>query len=484
MNSLRQKIIFGYAAIGALVVALSVFSFLELRLLEEKIVTGERIGEFFDISLEIRRFEKNHFLYRQEADLAENRAYVGRARALLASHGRFFEALAGPARITRLGEQLVRYATLMDKYAASDGHPFLESRIRQAGKEIVTIAEELAGAERKALQAQLDRHRQWLIVSVVAVAALVILIGQLLSRRVVRPLKRMEESMAAVAAGRLTKLGMPAEDREIASLTQAFNHMLRELDLRQGQLLRSEKLAALGTLLSGVAHEINNPLSNISSSCEILTEEIDGHDLPFKKELLGQIDEETWRARRIVRSLLDYARDHEFRREAVPLARLIEDTLRLVRGQIPPRVSIERRIADNLIIAGDKQRLQQVLFNLIGNAVEALEGAGEIVITARSVDPAAEPCSRRGLVFGQCASAGEAVEIEFRDNGHGIPADILPRIFDPFFTTKAVGCGLGLGLFIVFEIVEEHGGCIAVESEAGKGTTFYVRLPLGESDHG
>lgn len=478
MNSLRRKIAFGYAAIGLLVVAVSLLSFLELRLLEEKIVAGERVGEFFGLALEMRRFEKNYFLYHQEADLAETRAYVAQARALLQAHTGQFEALGELARIARLAENLQQYAALIDDYAGSRRDALLERRIRQTGKEIVTVAEDLSRAERSALQALLDRHRQMLLGSVVVVAVLVVLIGQLLARRVSQPLKQLEDNMEAVAAGRLAKLEMAADDREIASLTLAFNHVLHELELRQGQLVRSEKLAALGTLLSGVAHELNNPLSNISSSCEILAEEIAGHDLPLKKELLTQIDEETWRARRIVRSLLDYARNREFRREPIPLARLLDDTLRLMKGQVPARVLIERRIPEELAVCGDKQRLQQVLFNLVGNAVEAVAGAGEIVIAARRIDPAKQPCPQGAMTFGQLAEAGEAVEIEIRDNGAGIPPETLPRIFDPFFTTKEVGKGLGLGLFIVFEIVEEHGGQIAVASATGKGTAFFVRLPM------
>jgi len=288
--------------------------------------------------------------------------------------------------------------------------------------------------------------------------------------------------MEAIAAGgALTKLEMSTDDREIVSLTQAFNHVMRELETRQGQLVRAEKLAALGTLLSGVAHELNNPLSNVSSSCEILAEEIEGADLAFKKELLGQIDAETWRARRIVRSLLDYARHRDFRSESFPLARLLDDTLHLVRGKMPAQVAVQCDIPEDLVVGGDRQRLQQVLFNLIDNAVAAVGGAGEIFIGARRIDPARDPCPSGALVFGQCGESGTAIEIEVRDNGQGIPPQVLPRIFDPFFTTKEVGKGLGLGLFIVFEIVEEHGGCIAVASESGKGTAFIVRLPVKEN---
>jgi signal transduction histidine kinase len=474
MNSLRGKIILGYLAIAALVAGLSLFSFMELRVVEQRIATGARIGEFFDIALEIRRFEKNYFLYRQPADLAENGAYVKRAQALLAGDKALFEALAEPARIAHLTENLDRYAALVAEYGQTKAEA-LAAHIRQTGKDIVDLADELAKAERGALQAMLDRHRHMMIASVAFVGLLVIAIGQWLTRRVGRPLKEMETHMEEVAAGKLRQLDITGDDREIVSLTQAFNHVMQELNLRQGQLVRSEKLAALGTLLSGVAHELNNPLSNISTSCQILTEEIDLGNPEFRKELLDQILDETWRARRIVRSLLDYARDREFLHEVLPLAPLIEETLRLIGGRIPAGVTVDLDVAADLTAYGDRQRLQQVLINVIGNAVEAVADAGQIEVSARRT---AQPCPSGALVFGQCSGDREALEIAIRDNGPGIPADVLPRIFDPFFTTKEVGHGLGLGLFIVFEIIEEHGGCIAVTSATGQGTTFQIRLPM------
>lgn len=472
MNSLRRKITLGYLAIAALVAGMSLFSFLELRAVERRIATGARIGEFFDTALEIRRFEKNYFLYRQATDLGENGAYVRRAQALLGGDRPLFEALAEPARIAQLSSDLDRYAALMAEYGETETES-LATRIRQTGKDIVDIAEQLAKAERGALQAMLDRHRHLMIASVAFVGLLVIVIGHLLTRRVGRPLKEMEMRMKAVADGKLRQLDMSGNDREIVSLTHAFNHVMRELDTRQGQLVRSEKLAALGTLLSGVAHELNNPLSNISTSCQILTEEMDHGDPEYRKELLDQILDETWRARRIVRSLLDYARDRAFSREALPLATLVEDTLRLIRGRIPARVEVGVRIADDLIVFGDRQRLQQVLINVIGNALEAVTDNGAVAVSAQRTR---QPCPQDALVCGHCG-AEEAIEIAIHDTGPGIPPEVLPRIFDPFFTTKEVGHGLGLGLFIVFEIVEEHSGCIAVTSEAGKGTTFLIRLP-------
>lgn len=475
VSSLRRKITVGYSAIAILVVGLSLFSFFALRSMEERIIAGASIGEFFDTALEIRRFEKNYFLYRQASDLAENGAYVERGRLLLRDHAALFETLAGQARIAQLSSDLERYGALMAAYGRDSPDETSATHIRSIGKDIITFAEELAGTERQALQAMLDRHRRLLLASVIAVGLLVVAIGQLLARRVVRPLKEMEESMQAVAAGRLTQLDMKAEDREIASLTQAFNHVLHELEVRQGQLVRSEKLAALGTLLSGVAHELNNPLSNIGTSTQILAEEVGAGETAYQKELIEQIDAETWRARHIVRSLLDYARDREFKREPIPLAALVEETLRLMRGRIAGQAIVNVDIPEDLEVPGDRQRLQQVLINLLANALAALGERGEIAIEAHSATSQGG-CGK--LVFGQCPSQAKSIEITVRDNGTGIPADVLPRIFDPFFTTKAVGQGVGLGLFIVFEIVEEHGGCIAVDSETGRGTTFRIRLPL------
>lgn len=478
MRSLRQKITLGYYILASLIVGLSLFAFFELRLISDKIESGGRIAEFFDVTLEIRRFEKNVFLYRQRQDLDENHAYVAQALTLLHDHRPAFVSFAGQVQPDALARLLRQYAMLMDDYATHPGSASLKSAIRQTGKQIVTSAESIARAERASLQASLDRHRRILLGSIALLVVAAVGIGLLVSRWVARPLQRLEDDMAAVAGGQLTRLEPFSDDREIASLTQAFNQVMRERELHQQQLLRAEKLAALGTLLSGVAHELNNPLSNISTSCQILLEEGEAADPVLRDELLGEIDAQTLRARNIVRSLLDFARDRGTQHETLPLAPLIEETVRFVKGQIPTHVAIRIDIPAGIKVFGHRQRLQQVFLNLIRNALEAVEGAGHVTLTARQHTPASNASAEKNLLsFGRCTHTGEIVEIELRDDGHGVPPELLPRIFDPFFTTKDVGKGSGLGLFIAFEIIEEHGGCIAVESEPGKGTAFHVRLP-------
>jgi two-component system, NtrC family, sensor kinase len=229
-------------------------------------------------------------------------------------------------------------------------------------------------------------------------------------------------------------------------------------------------------MLSGVAHELNNPLSNIWSSCQILEEEI-GHSAPeMQRKLLLQIDEQSVRARTIVRSLLDFARDRQFNKESLLLRGLVEQTVQFIKGEIPLKVKVDIQVPEGISLFADKQRLQQAFLNLIKNAVEAVGPEGEVSIAARKVS-ASEVANGHAFPSG-CHVEGDAIDITVSDNGPGIEAHVLPRIFDPFFTTKDVGRGMGLGLFIVYQIVEEHGGCIFASSEANKGTVFHIRLPL------
>jgi signal transduction histidine kinase len=251
-----------------------------------------------------------------------------------------------------------------------------------------------------------------------------------------------------------------SKDRELVSLNRAFNRMLTELEWRQQHLVRSEKLASLGTLLFGVAHDLNNPLSNISTSTQILREEMDGADTAYKKELVAQIEEETDRARDIVRSLLDFSKTGA--REATNLEKTVNDAIRFIKNEVPPKIEIGVKVPPAITVFADRQQLQQVFLNLIKNAVEAIPGEGRISISARK--------------------AKDHAEIKFADTGAGIEPGMVSKIFDPFFTTKGTKTGYGLGLFIVHNIIEEHGGTIDVGSEVGRGTTFLIKLPLKEPE--
>lgn len=475
MHSLQAKIALSYLALAMLILGLSAVALIELGRITDKVREGGKVAELFDATLEMRRFEKNHFLYGQADDLEEHARYIERARELLARDTAAIDALAGPGTAARLDDDLVRYAAAMATHAGDNGNETLAAEVRALGYRIVTLGERLAQGERRSVDAALQAHRRNFLLFLTVVAAILVATGFLLARSVTRPLQSMENRMEAVADGQLTRLAPDSRDREILSLTDAFNHVLDELGRRQHSLVRAEKLASLGTLLSGVAHELNNPLSNISSSAQILKEDPDC-DPAFRTQLIEDIDAETLRARHIVRSLLDYSRDRAFQRDPVPLAPLVEETLRFLKNRRPAGVEVRVDIDPGLRVHGDRPRLQQVLLNLIVNAYDAMAERGELTISAHTVT-----VGDKGDEFpsagGPCRPGSQAVDICIADTGPGIPPEMLERIFDPFFTTKAVGHGSGLGLFIAFEIVEEHDGCMSAANRPEGGAVFRIRLP-------
>jgi two-component system NtrC family sensor kinase len=471
--SLGRKITLGYLAVAVLTLGVSLFTFEELHSFEARILLGERIGELFEETMELRRFERNYFLHHEDADLRENARYIARLHDWLTRAEADAGLLGTPARIAALHVRLNQYAQLMDRYvnARADSKRGLESQVRAAGKDIVGVAENMVASERQLVRSALGTFRNVLVFSIVGVALLMVVIGLALSRRVVQPLKELEASVDACSSGSRDKLALPAGDREIVAIVNAFNHMLKELDLRQRHLLHAEKLASLGTMLSGVAHELNNPLSNIWTSNQLLLEELGEADIESQRQLLTRIDEQGERARNIVKALLDFTREAKFRPEPVVLVELVDQTIRFIKGEIAAaEASVRVDIAADLVVPADRQRLQQVLVNLVRNGLEAGE---HVVIGARGPLPAYGDPS--------FADGSPVVEISIRDDGSGIPADVLPRIFDPFFTTKDVGKGMGLGLFIVHQIIEEHDGAIEVTSQPGQGTAFRIRLPAVRS---
>lgn len=486
MPSIRQKITYGFYLFAAIIVGLAVFAYLDLHFLEQRIQIDETVSRFFDTTLEMRRNEKNYFLYGEEADYQEALRYARQAGDTLVEHSEAFLNYADRESIDQTQNKLAMLQTLFQTHRAASREETarraaLEKEIRAIGRDISLMAGTMSKAERADMRAAVQSSRHALTLSVVLLSIFGVVVGQVLSRRVVRPLRLLEESMRPIAKGVFNKLDIPVKDREIVSFTAAFNRMLQEHDLHLQHLIQSEKLASLGTLVSGVAHELNNPLSNISTSCQILLEELKdpSADVARQQELLQQIDEQTERARSTVLALLDFSRQSQFHKEPVVFRDLVRQTLVFLKRQIPPEVSVEIVSPEDLVLQVDRRKLQQAMLNLIKNAVDAMGGTGVVTIRIQRFALNEHFHPEAVHVYGNdaCDAQGETVVISVEDNGPGIPPDVLPRIFDPFFTTRDVGQGSGLGLFIVLEIVQQHQGCIGVISEAGKGTTFFIKLP-------
>ncbi|MDA8084150.1 MAG: ATP-binding protein [Nitrospiraceae bacterium] len=469
-SSIQNKVRYGYYLCLALIIVVSLLNYFNLRTVRRKIDFSIIISQFFDATLEMRRFEKNFILYRDRNEYLENMRYTEMAEGILRKNREEIALLSPGMDLSGLEEIIGGYKSLMERYYSLDRQKdpiaalHLEGQIRDRGKKLVSATEAIVNAERAYIGKLILSSKRFLLASVVLLVFIGWGIGRYLSRMVVRPLKQVEENMQKIIDGNFEKFSLKSSDREIQSLSDAYSRMLKELESRQMRvILQSEKLACIGTMVSGVAHQLNNPLSNISSSCQILTEEIEEGDLAFKRELMQQIEKEVDRARTMVLSLLEFSRKKEFKSKPVLLKELVTDTIRLVQGDIPTKVAMKIDIPEHCWIIVDKQRIEQVILNIIKNGIDAIPDEGEIAISAAH------------------DAEGKTIELRISDTGLGIESDVIRRIFEPFFTTKDEGRGSGLGLFVAREIVEEHDGTINVESEPGTGTAFIIRLPVKES---
>jgi two-component system NtrC family sensor kinase len=234
------------------------------------------------------------------------------------------------------------------------------------------------------------------------------------------------------------------------------------------QLVQSEKMASLGRLVAGVAHEINNPVSFIASSVVPLRRRLEkaaGAPAAEATKMLREAGEivdimarGAERTVAIVKDLRSFSRLHEATRKLVDLHEGLEVTLRLLEARFRDRITIHRQYGTLPLVECDPGQVNQVFMNVLANACDAIDGRGNVWVSTEA--------------------DGEAVTVAIRDDGRGMPADVLGRIFDPFFTTKDVGAGTGLGLAISHGVVEAHGGRIEVESAPGAGATFRIVLPL------
>ena len=304
-------------------------------------------------------------------------------------------------------------------------------------------------------------RKKILLIVISAIIAISLLLWILVHQLVGKPVEQLVKATKIVADGDLEYQIKKFKNDELGHLGQSFNDMTSKLVTAQRQLYQSDKLASLGRLTSGIAHEINNPLTGVLSYSSLLLKR---NDLAAEvHEDLEVIVRETKRCRDIVRRLLDFARQEPPKKTSVNINEVIGRTVSILTNQLNLKnISTQIKIADNLpVLKADANQLQQVLINLFVNAADAIDGkGGEIHV---SVD--------RGKLNGR-----ECVTIEVADFGCGIPRENLTKIFDPFFTTKGKK-GTGLGLAVVWGIIEKHDGKIEVQSEVGKGTTFTLRLP-------
>lgn len=311
-----------------------------------------------------------------------------------------------------------------------------------------------------------ENQTKVIILTIAAMIIISIFLWFFFQRLITRPVQRIVAATNAVSAGNLSyKLEVKRND-ELGHLGNSFNEMTHNLAEAQTQLYHSDKLASIGRLAAGVAHEINNPLTGVLTFSSFLLKR--AKDDPEIKSDLEVIVRETKRCREIVKDLLDFARPSSANRKFLNLNDVIERALNIVANQLSfNHVVVHKELTDSLAEASiDDGQLQQVFINLFVNASDAIgEKGGKLSLSSSAVH----------------SDEKEYVQMKVTDTGCGIAKENLPKIFEPFYSTKDQK-GTGLGLSVVWGIIDKHQGTISVESELGKGSTFTILLPVGQRD--
>ncbi len=312
------------------------------------------------------------------------------------------------------------------------------------------------------MSAALNRSYGELMALSILIALVTSLIVLALIRQwVSHPVQDLLDGTRRVAEGEIGHV-IPVGEAELGGLARAFNKMQEKLLSSQRQLVTAEKLASIGKLAASVAHEINNPLTGILTFAEDLVENTNADDPRLSDYEV--IRRQAIRCRQIVRQLLDFSRQEKPDLRAIDMNEVLLHTIEFVSKQaIFRNVSIKTDLHENLpAVVADPIQMEQVVLDLLVNAAEAMPSGGAIFINSASHPRAQE------------------VEVLVRDNGPGIPEENLQRIFEPFFSTKG-GKSMGIGLAVSWNIVNQHGGRLEVESKLGEGVTFHIRMPWKKS---
>ncbi len=466
--SLRCRIIAGFSICFCLSLSITLLSLYVLLQLQTKQHFLEVADTFMLELQQARRFEKNFFLY--GTNLADALAHVHTAQQLMRVNAAQLAEVVGLAQVEGLQQEIQQYAQLLEALLATtaasgetaSGRGPLEADLRRHGAAVLTQGLHLVHQERQAVAHMLALAKRVPLYFLAFLFVVMAFLAHKLSRQILGPLSRLKQFTQRIAQGETAPVPPThGYQDELHDLTQALRTMVAELQRRQEIMTQSEKLRALGTLTAGIAHELNNPINNITLTAYGLRDEGASCHQAERTAMVQEIIDEADRLRGIVSHLLDYARESEVILEPVDLTQLLQETLLLVSKQVKlAGAQLELDLPPHLpVVQGDRRQLRQALLNLILNALDAIPPQGRIHIAAHP-------------------EGAEAVAITITDNGLGIPAAILPSIFDPFFTTKPPGQGTGLGLAVSQGIITRHGGTIRVASKEGQGSTFTVILPV------
>ena len=458
---IEHKIYLSNAVHILLIVLIGIFALQNLNEILTKFrftVIAEGLNANF---LEMRLAEKNYFLYGDDTALDNIRGRINQTSdTLLQVRGDITRAV-GAEKYLELRDNLHMYTQLVDSIStARHRDAAAQQKLREAGQKLKTFSENITTLESDRIEAIIVRSKNILLYSFWAVVLFAFLFSNLIVRNIGQSLRKVVDLTQAISKGNYPKIEEKPSSDEMGAVISAINAMADELHNREKELVQSKRLASIGILVAGVAHELNNPLNNISMLAQTYAEVYDGLGKEDRIGFMERVDEEVERLRVIIHNLLDYAKPKEQHLAKATTNQVIQKILALVQNMLDiSNIRIKLSLAEDLPdIYIDEHQIQQVLVNMATNAIQAMDKGGELRIASRYLPN------------------NDEIEIEIGDNGKGIAPEFLDHIFDPFFTTKEES-GTGLGLWVSYGIIKNHQGNIRVASQVGVGTTFIITLP-------
>jgi two-component system NtrC family sensor kinase len=464
MKTIRSRLIIIFMVCFSFTGGLTILYYYNILFLEQKMMLIEEFDNFKEQILELRRYEKNYFLTNNSSHLEQMADYLSKTEDSFVKLEDEMKGILNSAEYDIVAAALKDYRKILDHSSSTsaEGNLVMEE-LQSHGRTVTIFSEKLITKKRERLKRAL---RQLLFVPLTLTVGFIfiaVFVTSMIRKDVLKPLSLIHESVVNASKGIFLPIPNASQKKnEVSQCIEAFNNMVVKIDSSQEQLLHSRKMASIGTFTSGIAHELNNPINNISLIVESLIDDQDSLSTEERLELYNDLMNQTERSSEIVRDLLEFSRTDQGQFSTISLADMIEKTERLLANELKyTGINFHVHIQENLPkLRIDKSRLQQALVNLLINGIQAMPDGGDLTLTIES-DP-----------------VNEHIRINVQDTGGGMDKDQLDKIFDPFFTTKKEGEGTGLGLSVTYNIIKQHNGRISVESTRDKGTCFSIFLPV------
>jgi two-component system NtrC family sensor kinase len=459
---IEHKLILSYFFYVIFIVLIGLFSFQDMNRVLAKLRFVEIADDLNASFLEMRISEKNFYLYKDDKALGEITDMISSTMKTIDTMKVDISRAIGNNNFEQLKLHLNKYAAVIEEIKSKGrNNTDLELKLRTEGMGLRDFSKSITQIERKLVNDIILSSKKFLFISFWVILLTAVTVGHFVSKKILNSLRAIEKVALSISNGNFSKIEDIKSNDEFGSVIKAINYMSEQLETREEVILQSRKLASLGILTAGVAHELVNPLNNISMISQNFVELYDQLNNENKIELMNKVAEETKRIEDIVKNLLDFSKPKEANLKEADINDTIRRSLKFMQNTLNIS-NIETKLVFNSHIPTvfiDENQIQQVLVNLILNAVQAMSPGGRLFIETRFI------------------SGKDTIEIDVRDTGKGIPKEFLQYIFDPFFSTKGVR-GTGLGMWVSYGIIKNHKGNIKVESTVGVGTTVTIELPV------